>query len=382
MKKVLIVNTKYKIFGGEDANISDEINLLKKQYNIELLEFDNSQRINIVDLIAFVTNSNRNANKKLTKSLNEFKPDAVYVHNTWFKGNLGIFKILRDKEIPIIHKLHNFRYDCSRHYLASKHYRNVGNCNACYFDKSNKLFNKYYKDSYLKSFFLIRFSKKLFKIFSNYPIKLLVISQFHKNYLVTLGIPSTKIEVYLNPINISDQNNDIKKSNYVVYAGRLNIEKGIENLLDCWSEAKPNNIALKVIGSGDIEERLKEKYKNDSILFLGNLSNQDAKLEISKARAVITATKMYEGQPRLLCEASSFGVPSIYPSFGGMDEFFPSAYEFSFNQYDYRDLKDKIKKINNDELLSKTGIAVKKHMSKILHPEVQLASFDSYLLDR
>ena len=329
-----------------------------------------------------MTNSNRNANKKLTKSLNEFKPDAVYVHNTWFKGNLGIFKILRDKEIPIIHKLHNFRYDCSRHYLASKHYRNVGNCNACYFDKSNKLFNKYYKDSYLKSFFLIRFSKKLFKIFSNYQIKLLVISQFHKNYLVTLGIPSTKIEVYLNPINISDQNNDIKKSNYVVYAGRLNIEKGIENLLDCWSEAKPNNIALKVIGSGDIEERLKEKYKNDSILFLGNLSNQDAKLEISKARAVITATKMYEGQPRLLCEASSFGVPSIYPSFGGMDEFFPPAYEFSFNQYDYKDLKDKIKKINNDELLSKTGIAVKKHISKILDPEVQLASFDSYLLDR
>ena len=188
--------------------------------------------------------------------------------------------------------------------------------------------------------------------------------------------------MYLNPINISEQNIDVKKSNYVVYAGRLNTEKGIENLLDCWSEAKPNNIELKVIGSGDIEERLKEKYKNDSILFLGNLSNQDAKLEISKARAVITATKMYEGQPRLLCEASSFGVPSIYPSFGGMDEFFPSAYEFSFNQYDYRDLKDKIKKINNDELLSKTVIAVKKHMSKILHPEVQLASFDSYLLDR
>lgn len=382
MKKILIVNTKYKIFGGEDANISDEMNLLKKRYNVELLEFDNSQKINIIDLIAFVTNSNRNANKKLIRLLNEFKPDAVYIHNTWFKGNLGIFKILRDKEIPIIHKLHNFRYDCSRHYLASNHYKNVGNCNACFFDKSHKLFNKYYKDSYLKSLFLIKYSKKLFKIFSNYPIKLLVISQFHKNHLVTLGIPDAKIEVYLNPINISDQNNDVKKSNYVVYAGRLNTEKGVENLLDCWSEVKPNNISLKVIGSGDIEERLKEKYKNDSILFLGNLSNQDAKLEISRARAVITATKMYEGQPRLLCEASSFGVPSIYPSFGGMNEFFPSGYEFSFNQYDYKDLKDKIKKINNDELLSKTGLAVKKHVSTILHPEVQLASFDSYLLDR
>ena len=61
---------------------------------------------------------------------------------------------------------------------------------------------------------------------------------------------------------------------------------------------------------------------------------------------------------------------------------FPQLMSFSFNQYDYKDLKDKIKKINNDELLSKTGIAVKKHISKILDPEVQIASFDSYLLDR
>ncbi len=45
--------------------------------------------------------------------------------------------------------------------------------------------------------------------------------------------------------------------------------------------------------------------------------------QIKNARAVITATKMFEGQPRLLCEASSLGIPSIYPSFGGMDDFFP-----------------------------------------------------------
>ena len=90
------------------------MNLLKKRYNVELLEFDNSQKINIIDLIAFVTNSNRNANKKLTKSLNEFKPDAVYVHNTWFKGSLGIFRILKESNISTVLKLHNFRYYCTK----------------------------------------------------------------------------------------------------------------------------------------------------------------------------------------------------------------------------------------------------------------------------
>jgi hypothetical protein len=29
---------------------------------------------------------------------------------------------------------------------------------------------------------------------------------------------------------------------------------------------------------------------------------------------------------------------SIYPSFGGMDEFFPQDYSYSFKQFDYEDL--------------------------------------------
>ena len=29
MKKVLLINTKYKIFAGEDSNIEEEINFLK-----------------------------------------------------------------------------------------------------------------------------------------------------------------------------------------------------------------------------------------------------------------------------------------------------------------------------------------------------------------
>ena len=59
---------------------------------------------------------------------------------------------------------------------------------------------------------------------------------------------------------------------------------------------------------------------------------------------------MYEGQPRLLCEASSLGIPSIFPNFGGMNEFFPPEYELSFEQYNHEDLNEKLLLLNNKDL--------------------------------
>ena len=53
MKKILVVNTSYSQFGGEDSNIIDEIKLLQKNFDVEYLEYKNSKRLNIFDFIAF-----------------------------------------------------------------------------------------------------------------------------------------------------------------------------------------------------------------------------------------------------------------------------------------------------------------------------------------
>ena len=53
-QKILIINTKYRIFGGEDSNIADEITLLKKHFDVEYIEFNNSELINIFDFVYFL----------------------------------------------------------------------------------------------------------------------------------------------------------------------------------------------------------------------------------------------------------------------------------------------------------------------------------------
>ena len=98
---------------------------------------------------------------------------------------------------------------------------------------------------------------------------------------------------------------------------------------------------------------------------------------MKKSRAVITATKLLEGQPRLLCEASSFGVPSIYPSFGGMNEYFPNNYPFSFVQYNYLDLLEKLKKLIDENLLNINSKKVHSHVAEKLNHEYLLKKFEN-----
>ena len=40
MKKVLVINTKYQKYGGEDSNIVEEIKFLKKFYKVDYLNFE------------------------------------------------------------------------------------------------------------------------------------------------------------------------------------------------------------------------------------------------------------------------------------------------------------------------------------------------------
>ena len=60
-----------------------------------------------------------------------------------------------------------------------------------------KFFNKYFKDSYIKSILAIRFGKKLNKVIANKNFNILVLTNFHKNYLIENKI-SSNVTVFPN----------------------------------------------------------------------------------------------------------------------------------------------------------------------------------------
>lgn len=353
MKKLLLIHNFYREFGGEDSNLKEEIAFLNSSFETMLYSESNAEKLNIADYYSYIFRSNPKSNRKLKKILIEYNPSTVYIHNTWFKVNLGIFKILNKKKINTVVKIHNFRYFCASSFFAKNHFNENLICHACGNIRSkNRILNKYYSDSYLKSFILIYFTKKLQKIILQNNIKVIAISKFHKMKLLNSGFKDDNIFVIPNPVLTRDHKLKNVDSKNIVYAGRLTGEKGIEELLFNWSKIK-KNYNLQIIGEGHLKKTIEKKYREyKNIEFLGFLNNEDTLDCIRNARAVITATKLFEGQPRLLCEATSLGVLSIYPSFGGMDELFPTNYKFSFEQFNYKNMVEKINLLDDSKLVS------------------------------
>ena len=61
-KKILIINTKYREFGGEDSNILDEIKFLEKYFEVDYLAYDNNEKLKIIDYVSFFTLNNKKSN--------------------------------------------------------------------------------------------------------------------------------------------------------------------------------------------------------------------------------------------------------------------------------------------------------------------------------
>ena len=100
-------------------------------------------------------------------------------------------------------------------------------------------------------------------------IKIAVLTNFHKNFMEKLGIPNQKIFVFPNYIN--QGNNKVSsshKENYLVYAGRISKEKGVDNLIQEFLSIEENNFNLKIIGEGPLKKQLINKYDSHKIEFI------------------------------------------------------------------------------------------------------------------
>ena len=378
--KILIVHNKYSQLGGEDVAVDNEIELLSDYFNVETIFFKNEIKSYLSQFIYFIRNNNKTSVSELEKKIKEFQPDIAYVHNTWFKASLAIFNVLRKHNIKTLVKLHNFRYDCTRFFLKHNHLKTDHTCPKCgMINKRSSFFNKYFKESFLKSVFMIIYGKKYFKILNRYELKILVLTNFHKKYLTSLGIQSSKIYVFRNPIKINNKKLDNSKKNYFVYSGRISEEKGVNELINAFLDSNIKDFGLKIVGDGPDLKKLKNKYSKNNIEFLGLIPNKESLRIIENSIAVITATKLYEGQPMLLCEASSLGVPSIFPNFGGISEFFPENNQLAFEQFNYGDLLKKINMFCDSDFINKAGVENKNYIEDKLNSKNLVEQFKSII---
>ena len=369
MKKILVLHTKYRNLGGEDIAVSNEIDLLRKHYDVEVLFFTNSP-------FSIFKNSRKLLNKKIVN----FNPDIIYIHNLWFAAGLKIFKTFKKIDCQVLIKFHNFRYFCTKTFFLKNHLKKDLVCLACGMErKKNMLLNNYYPTSFLKSMYVNYFGVKFFRIISSFNLKILVLTNFHKQFLIDLGIDPKKIFLMHNFLEVSHDYPKVNDSDYLIYAGRISKEKGVEELILSHSKSNLDSIKLKLVGEGPELAYLKKKYDKFNVEFIGPLSNNEVLKLIKNSKAVITATKLYEGQPTLLCEASKYSVPSIFPMSGGIKEFFPENYLLSYEQFNYKDLENKINYLEKQEICHELGKQNFKYIEELLSEDKIISDFENII---
>ncbi len=147
---------------------------------------------------------------------------------------------------------------------------------------------------------------------------ILAINEFNKNLLVKKGFDEKKIEVVDNGVNLEEiaSVKQKEKEYSACFVGRFHQQKGILDLVDIWKEVckKDSSAKIVVIGSGELEGRLKTKIKEEflegNFILKGHLDGKK-KIELVKSSKVFVFPSTYESWGIVAAEAMACGLPVV-----------------------------------------------------------------------
>lgn len=257
------------------------------------------------------------AQKKIGKVLDNFKPDVVHLNNINFQLTPSIIYAVKKRNIPLVQTVHDYQMICPNHLLYS--FNEAQPCERCIKGlKLNCLKYSCIHNSKVKSFLGV-IEAWIYSILKTYKKVDLYIcpSKFLENKLLGTS------EIYLGKtfaIHNFIEKNDISEKNdtenpYIVFVGRLSREKGVE-LLGQTAKLLPE-YQFVVCGNGPDDECLKNI---SNVTLKGFATGKELTDIMSNAKLLIAPSICYENNPLSILEAHSMGVPVVTMNYGGMAE--------------------------------------------------------------
>lgn len=359
--KILQVHNYYQIPGGEDTVVANEKAMLERnghtviQYtrnNSELKEFGILRKI----LLPFTTVFNYRTFKEVSKLIESENIDIVHVHNTLNLISPAVYYAAIKKGIPVVQTIHNFRLLCP----GATFYRDGYICEDCV--KKGLVCavkHKCYRGSFAQSL-ICAVNTKIHRLTGIYgKLSYICLTDFNKSKLIQLKQIKEE-NVYVKPNFVSGETGisvipTSERKDQIVFAGRLDKLKGIDKLLQQWTNAMATNNEMKLVicGTGPLEQWCREFISTNSLSNVemkGFIPNDEMKRIIAESKAIILPTQWYEGFPMTIVEAYSVGTPVIGSNMGNVSDLIVEGKTGIKVDFDDRDALD----IVSDKLRSYT----------------------------
>ena len=311
--KLLFIHNQYGShqIGGEDLVFQKEYEALLHELgsdSVYLYTVSNDTMARVT-LLWKIWHSFNHA-KKVKQFIKNEKIDVVHVHNWFPLLTPSILKAAKQAGAVVIQTLHNYRWWCVP---ATFYEEGKGPCTLCM--KRAWLWPALRKKCYKKSRILTVMGALALSFYrlQNYFSSVdyyWVLSQTQLNTLKKIGVPMEKCVYKPNFVDtIAIKKVLPRERQGIIFVGRLEQAKGLDNLLEAWGSLKTQE-TLTIIGSGDIAD-LKRRFPNPSVRFLGRLSHDETLQKIAGARYLCQLSLLEETFGLTMIEALQLGVPVI-----------------------------------------------------------------------
>lgn len=318
--RILQIHTRYREPGGEDVVADAERRLLEASghevVTVRCNSSDSSWRA-AVQLASYAWNPISAAT--IMKVAKETQPDIAHFHNTWFAVSPTVLRSLKRAGIPTVVTIHNYRLMCANAQLM----RNGAPCELCVGVVPWRAVQyRCYRDSSAASMAAglgVQVHRSL-GTWKRGVDQFLAPTEFLRERLIAAGLPEERIVVHPNFVaDPGPRAEPPSASRRVVYVGRLSDEKGLAVALEAWRRASLRGLEFAIVGDGPQREDL-VRNADDSVSFLGRLSQHEVHELLLTSRAMVSPSLWYEVHPLAVLEAFAAGVPVLGSAIGGLGE--------------------------------------------------------------
>lgn len=262
---------------------------------------------------------NVEAKRAMEEAIRELKPDIIHLHNLYHHLSSSVLRPIRESKIPCVQTLHDLKLACPNYRM----YTEGSLCDRC---KGGKYWNAVKHHCLTPGTLpniLAAMEMGMTKFFQSYERTVntfICPSQFMSDKMIEWGEPAPKMRVIPNPVDLMPEPATCD-GDYILSAGRLSVEKGIETLVR--AAALVPHVRLRIAGIGPLEQSityLASQLHVSNVEFLGYVRKADLFPLRARARAVVMPNIGYENASLTALEAMSHGVPLVASRIGGLPE--------------------------------------------------------------
>ena len=269
------------------------------------------------------------AKNKIKEILDDVKPDVIHTNNLSHFSCI-IWKLAKEKKIPICHTLRDYYLLCPKRTLFNNHKHCDKQCLSCKFLSFPKKTASKYVDAVVG--------------ISNHILQKHLYNGFFPNAL--------QKQVIFNSIGETKQLPRNKKNYNIGFLGQVSESKGIEILIKAFSACNNKKYTLLIAGKceNNYLHFLKniDCIKNCNIKFIGKI-NRDIFFE--QIDVLVVPSIWEEPFGRTVIEAISANIPVIAASSGGIPEILNNRKEgILFKATDIKELTQKLSDFMNNDI--------------------------------